>query len=86
MLTCSVLLTAGDFVNDNHQFTPAAEWKQQQARAERVQDQLHARLGAVAHVRIVDAAYHVHPDVCLRFAALALRRADGGNEAGEERL
>ena len=86
VLACSVFLTAGDFVNDNRLWTPPAEWQQQQARAERVHDQLRTRLCAVAHVRIVDAAYLVHPDVCLRFATLALRRADGGNEAGEERL
>ncbi len=63
VLACSVLLKAGDFVDDKHLFTPADEWQRQQARTERVQHQVQRRLQALVSVRVLDAAYHVHPDV-----------------------
>jgi hypothetical protein len=82
VLACSVFLTAGDFVDDNHRFTPAEEWQRQLARAERVQQQLQARLRAAPAVRILDAAYHVHPDVCLRFASFSPHERDDGTGTG----
>ncbi len=81
VLTCSVFLTAGDFVDDNHRFTPAEEWQRQQAHAKRVQHQLQLRLQALASVRVLDAAYHVHPDVCMRFASFSLQEPDDDDDA-----
>ena len=81
VLACSVLLKAGDFVDDTHLFTPAEAWQRQQARAEVVQQEVRQRLDAVPAIRVVDAAYHVHPDVCMRFATLELTQAERGAEA-----
>jgi hypothetical protein len=72
ILACSVFLQAGDFVDDHHRFTPAKEWERQNARAETMRHQVLRRLHAVPTIQVVDAAYHVSPDVCMRFAALPL--------------
>ena len=82
VLACSVLLKAGDFVDDTHLFTPAEAWQRQQARAEVVQQEVRQRLAAMPTIRILDAAYHVHPDECMRFAALQVPGAERGVEAG----
>jgi hypothetical protein len=65
-------LQAGDFVDDQHRFTPANEWERQQAHAEVVRRHLLRRLQALPTIQVVDAAYHVSPDVCMRFAAFPL--------------
>ena len=72
ILACSVFLQAGDFVDDHHRFTPANEWERQQAHAEAVRHQVLRRLQALPTIQVVDAAYHVSPDVCMRFAAFPL--------------
>ena len=72
ILVCSVFLQAGDFVDDQHLFTPAQEWERQKARGEAVRRQVQLRLRALLTIRVVDAAYHVSPDVCMRFAAFPL--------------
>ena len=83
ILACSVFLQAGDFVDEKHLFTPAEEWGRQQARAEVVRRQLLLRLHTLPAIRVVDAAYHVSPDVCMRFASFTLEEEpDDGNTQG----
>jgi hypothetical protein len=80
VLVCSLFLKAGDFMDGRHLFTPAAEWQRQKTHAEAVQRQVQARLAALSHVRVVDAAYAICPDLCMRFAAFALAdEQDAGN-------
>ncbi len=84
VLACSVRLKAGDVVDDTHLFTPADEWQRQQAHADVVQQQVKRRLQALVSVDVLDAAYHVHPDVCMRFAAFSPHVADDatGTDSG----
>ena len=60
----------------NQLFTPHQEWEHQRARGEQVQRQLLARLHDLPGVRLVDATFHVHPDVATRFAAFPPAQQD----------
>ena len=79
ILSCSVFLKYGDFVNGDQLFMRPEEWRRQLQRGEKVRLQLLEHLQALPDIQILDAAYHVHPDVCLRFAAFTV---DETSEAG----
>lgn len=81
VLTCSVFLKAGDFIDRTQLFTPAAEWERQNVRAELVRQQVVQYVHAVPNIHVVDAAYHVHPDVGMRFATFTLDEASHGDSA-----
>lgn len=90
--TSFLLLTARDHTRDevlacydNQLWTPIEDWKRQQVRAEMVQQEMEKRLDALLTMHVVDAAYLVHPDVCMCFATLELP-ASSGDEALSERL
>ncbi len=68
ILSCSVFLKYGDFVGGDQLYMPAEEWRRQRARGEQVQHQLLRYLHALPNIRVLQATYHVHPDVCMRFA------------------
>ncbi len=72
ILSCSVFLKYGDFVGGDQLYMRQDEWRRQRERGEQVQHQLLRRLDAVPHIQVLHAAYHVHPDVCMRFAAFAV--------------
>lgn len=69
ILSCSVYLHYGDYMAQDQLFTPRDEWERAQARGAQVRRQLLARLQRLSEVHLLDATYHVHPDVHLRFAA-----------------
>ena len=79
ILSCSVYLSYADYVGEQR-CMPHEEWERERARGERVQRQLLDHLRRVPELRILDAAYHVHPDVSLRFAAFV--PAAGADAAG----
>ena len=81
VLACSVFLKAGDFMDDKHLFTAAEEWERQSTRAEAVRRQLLLHLHAVPSIRVLDAAYHVHPDVAMRFATFTFDEEPGTGNA-----
>lgn len=72
ILSCSVFLKYGDFVGGDQLYMPAEEWRRQRARGEQVQHQLLRHLQGVPNIRLLQAAYHVHPDVCMRFAGFTV--------------
>lgn len=69
LLACSVYLKHGDFAAPDQLFMPADEWRRQLQRAERIQQALQERLARMPELQILDAAYAIHPDLALRFAA-----------------
>ena len=75
ILSCSVFLKYGDFVGGDQLYMPAEEWRRQRARGEQVQHQLLQHLQALPNIRVLQAAYHVHPDACMRFAAFTVDEA-----------
>jgi hypothetical protein len=82
VLTCSVYLMTADVANGDDLWTPLADWKRQQVRAEMVKHEVQKRLDAMPSIHVLDAAYHVHADVHMRFASLSPPVADDGNEGG----
>ena len=68
ILSCSVFLKYGDFVGGDQLFMASEEWRRQMERGEQVRHQLLRHLQAVPNIQVLDAAYQVHPDVCMRFA------------------
>lgn len=69
ILACSLYLKHGDFTAPDQLFTPLDEWRRHMQRAERIQQALHERLARIPEFQILDAAYAIHPDLALRFAA-----------------
>ena len=62
-------LKHGDFSGPDQLFTPPDEWRRQLERGERIRRALSTRLARVPDLRVLDAAYAIHPDLALRFAA-----------------
>ena len=73
-------LKAGDFVGKDQLYMPAEERRHQQARGEQVQHHLLRHLHVLPNIRVLDAAYHVHPDICMRFAEFSVHETfEAGN-------
>ena len=81
ILSCSVFLKYGDFVNGDQLFMRPEEWRRQLQRGEKVRLQVLQHLQALPDIQVLDAAYHVHPDVCLRFAAFTSDETSGAGNA-----
>ena len=81
ILSCSVFLKYGDFVGGDQLYMPPEEWRRQLERGEQVRHRLLRYLQAVPNIRILDAAYHVHPDVCMRFAKFTVDETSAAESA-----
>ncbi|HSH78276.1 MAG TPA: hypothetical protein VLA19_07060 [Herpetosiphonaceae bacterium] len=86
ILSCSVFLKYGDFVGGDQLYMPPEEWRRQLERGEQVRHRLLRHLQAVPNIRVLDAAYHVHPDVCMRFAGFTVDEPSAAESARGPRL
>jgi hypothetical protein len=75
ILSCSVYLHYGDFVAGDQLLSPREEWERQQARGAAVRQQVLQYVRDLPKVRLIDATYHVHPDVAVRFATFSVGTA-----------
>ena len=72
ILACAVYLRHGDFAGPDHLFTPPDAWRRQLERGDRIRRQLLTQLTRIPGLRLLDATYHVRPEVATRFASFPL--------------
>ena len=69
ILACSIYLKHGDYSGPDQLLTAPDEWRRQLQRAERIRRAMEERLARTPELQVLDAAYAIHPDLALRFAA-----------------
>jgi hypothetical protein len=70
ILSCSVYLYYGDYMAPDQLITSQDEWEREHEHGTHVRQEVMSRLQCLPEVRLLDATYHVHPDVHLRFATV----------------